>query len=139
MHGIIAAALRRLHVETATVECASDLPHRDSLCFRSLTPGDLVIGDAKVVGSAQRRLRGALLQHGAVLLAASPAVPGLRGVREMAGRTPAAELLAEAVQGEWVQQTHWPLAPAPWTADELRRVDELVRNKYGLAAWNCKR
>ena len=53
------------------------------LCFDRRASGDVVVpvadgrgnSDAKVLGSAQRRLRGAVLQHGSLLLAANRLVP----------------------------------------------------------------
>src|SRR5205823_294304 len=70
MHTIIAQALSGLGVSTATV--AEEKQAADLLCFQHFTAGDLVVNAAKVVGSAQRKQRGALLQHGAILLATSP-------------------------------------------------------------------
>ena len=37
-------------------------------CFSSTARSEVVWGDRKVVGSAQRRLRGAFLQHGSILV-----------------------------------------------------------------------
>lgn len=53
------------------------------LCFDRRAVGDVVMpmpdgrfgSDAKILGSAQRRLRGAVLQHGSLLLAANRLVP----------------------------------------------------------------
>lgn len=53
------------------------------LCFDRRAVGDVVVpvpdgrfgSDAKILGSAQRRLRGAVLQHGSLLLAANRLVP----------------------------------------------------------------
>jgi lipoate-protein ligase A len=53
------------------------------LCFSRGDAHDVVIGPHKVLGSAQRRRRGAVLQHGALLLRASghaPEFPGLFGL-----------------------------------------------------------
>ena len=59
-------------------------PDRDGklLCFDRRAEGDVVVGrgagdggDDKIFGSAQRRLRGVVLQHGSLLLAASAGVP----------------------------------------------------------------
>src|SRR5690606_37813781 len=59
-------------------------------CFTRRTAVDVVLPAAdgatvKIAGSAQRRRRGALLQHGALLLAASPAAPELAGLLETTG------------------------------------------------------
>ena len=61
-----------------------------TLCFLREDPRDVVVTDAagavrKIVGSAQRRRRGAVLQHGSLLAAASPAAPGVPGLRELCG------------------------------------------------------
>jgi lipoate-protein ligase A len=42
------------------------------------------VADAKVVGSAQRRRLGAVLQHGSILLETSPLTPELPGLWEVA-------------------------------------------------------
>ncbi|MEM1061009.1 MAG: lipoate--protein ligase, partial [Planctomycetota bacterium] len=67
----------------------SDAPLSDGatepfLCFSRGDERDLLAGDAdpprdKVVGSAQRRRRGAVLQHGSILVAASRYAPDLAG------------------------------------------------------------
>ena len=50
---------------------------------------------AKIGGSAQRRRKGALLQHGSVLLGRSPEAPELPGISELAGiQLPSSDLLA---------------------------------------------
>jgi lipoate-protein ligase A len=55
---------------------------RPLLCFTGRDPEDIVWEDHKLVGSAQRRRGGAVLQHGSVLLARSPGVPELPGSPE---------------------------------------------------------
>ncbi|HZT79572.1 MAG TPA: lipoate--protein ligase family protein [Gemmataceae bacterium] len=139
MHGILAAALARLGVTANPVAPGAERHFEGPLCFRHFTAGDLLIGEAKVVGSAQRKLRGALMQHGAILLEQSPHTPSLPGIRELTGRRLAAEEVAAAVAEELARQTGWDLAPGEWTAGEQRRVEELVATRYGQDAWNRKR
>jgi lipoate-protein ligase A len=66
------------------------------LCFQRRSPGDLVLrpsGDPattpgawhKILGSAQRRRHGAVLQHGSLLLARSEFAPELAGIDDLAG------------------------------------------------------
>lgn len=74
-HGI-AAAMR------GTTAHAAD---RAFLCFLRGDPRDVLFADRKVVGSAQRRRRGAVLQHGSVLLRASPLAPEASGLWDLAG------------------------------------------------------
>lgn len=55
------------------------------LCFQRRTTEDLVISGYKILGSAQRRSAVGLLQHGSLLLAASPFAPQLPGIIELRG------------------------------------------------------
>jgi lipoyl(octanoyl) transferase len=57
---------------------------RPLLCFTDLSPEDIVFEGAKIVGSAQRRRGGAVLQHGSVLLARSTRTPELPGLCDVA-------------------------------------------------------
>lgn len=54
------------------------------LCFQRRSPGDVVIDQFKVVGSAQRRIKNALLQHGSILCHQSRFAPELPGIRDLA-------------------------------------------------------
>jgi lipoate-protein ligase A len=101
--------------------------------------GDGLIGDSKVVGSAQRRHRGALLQHGAVLLARSRHAPDLPGIHELTGIRINRPELADAIGRAWHRETGWALSPHEWTDAERDRQEELAREKYGQRAWNDKR
>lgn len=56
----------------------------DFLCFHRRHAGDVVIGRSKIMGSAQRRHAGAMLQHGSLLLARSPHAPSLQGLEQVA-------------------------------------------------------
>jgi lipoate-protein ligase A len=137
MHTILAEALAGLGAATESVD--KEAKHGEILCFLHHTPGDLRAGPNKVVGSAQRRQRGALLQHGAVLLAASPHTPALPGVAELCGRRLAATEVAAAVKECFIRRTGWLLQAGDWTAEERRRIDDLVAEKYSRPAWNDKR
>lgn len=53
------------------------------LCFQRRSCGDIVCGDYKVVGSAQRRLGKSVLQHGSILCSSSPHAPELLGLAEL--------------------------------------------------------
>jgi lipoate-protein ligase A len=137
MHAILAEALVGLGAASESV--SQEAKHGDVLCFLHHTPGDLRIGPNKIVGSAQRRQRGALLQHGAVLLTASPHTPALPGVAELSGRLLSVMEVAEAVKECFVRRTAWRLQAGDWTEEERRRIDDLAAAKYSRRAWNDKR
>ncbi len=61
--------LSRLGAEVAEAGRDARVPGPSSrACFRDPLPGEIVAGGRKLVGSAQWRDRGALLQHGSILL-----------------------------------------------------------------------
>ncbi|HXG08971.1 MAG TPA: biotin/lipoate A/B protein ligase family protein [Gemmataceae bacterium] len=140
MHLIIAEALAELGVP-ARLHLPSPQSPRFSglLCFHHWTAGDLIVGVGKVVGSAQRRRSGALMQHGAILLAGSPYTPSLPGIRELTGRTLTVEETEAAVLRQFARETGWDLVASNWGPDEQRRIEELAVGKYGQDAWNRKR
>ncbi len=63
------------------------------LCFLRADPNDIicevvdeireVVVQHKIVGSAQRRRRGTILQHGSILISASPLTPQVPGIRQL--------------------------------------------------------
>ena len=53
------------------------------LCFLRSDPRDIVCSGHKIVGSAQRRRRGNILQHGSVMLKKSPLTPEIPGILDL--------------------------------------------------------
>jgi lipoate-protein ligase A len=141
MHALIAAALGDFDIKVAAAPSlsAGQPSDHEALCFLAPTPGDLLVDTAKVVGSAQRRQRGALLQHGAVLLAGSAHAPELPGLRELTGRTIAPEALAEAIAARVAVSTGWALSPSSWSDEERCLIEALIVERYGNPAWQDKR
>jgi lipoate-protein ligase A len=138
MHRVIAAALAEFGV-TARLHDPPDAHPDTPLCFRHLTAGDLLVAGAKVGGSAQRKHRGALMQHGGLLLARSPYTPELPGIRELTGRALAVEETCAAVGRALTREAGWQLVPGDWKESETARIEELVEGKYGRREWNEKR
>ena len=103
VHETLVAWLKSLGLNATIIEktapsCETEERACPFLCFQRRTVGDVVVplaaefdvschdssaANIKVVGSAQRRYRNAMLQHGSVLLARSPFAPELPGVLEL--------------------------------------------------------
>jgi lipoate-protein ligase A len=139
MHRILANALRKLGVDCRICTAEERASPVEPLCFKHFTPGDLLIGQNKIVGSAQRRQRGVLLQHGAMLLNQSVHSPSLPGVFELSQRRLEPNEVIAAVAAEFVKDTTYIMAADNWTASEQERAEELVASKYGQDWWNRKR
>lgn len=100
------------------------------LCFQRRSPGDVVAGSTKVAGSAQRRRRGAVLQHGSILLARSQRAPELAGIQDLLARPVAPQdlralwlpRLATAFEMTWQEAA---LTPA-----QRLQAQELASQRY---------
>lgn len=139
MHQILAAALADFGVAAHLFAPSGSESKTGPLCFHHLTAGDLVLGTSKVVGSAQRKSHGALLQHGGVLLARSCHAPSLPGIEELAGVTLEPAELADAVAAAFVASTSATLVRSTLDVAEEQQVEQLVSRKYATRSWNQKR
>jgi lipoate-protein ligase A len=77
-----------LHEMGFIVQCrgqALKRPDEPLLCFRRQNVHDIVFAGQKVVGSAQRRRRGAILQHGSLIRHASTFALEIKGLEQLAG------------------------------------------------------
>ncbi len=136
-HEVIQTTLNRLEVDSKLSKV--DVPSDHFLCFKHHTKGDLLIGTNKIVGSAQRRSKGALLQHGAILLSQSVFTPQLPGIRELAGIAINEDSLVSQLEICLVQKMSWKLKAVEWSEIDQRDIEELERNKYRQDAWTRKR
>ncbi len=105
------------------------------LCFRRRSPGDVLVDTHKVAGSAQRRRRGAVLQHGSVLLGRSRAAPALNGLTEITGKPFHADQVADAWLKKIAENLFLAWRREPFSEKECRRAEELVETRYATAGW----
>lgn len=139
MHRIIAAALADLGVRGVSFVGGESARHGEFLCFQQFTPGDVLCGGRKIVGSAQRKHHQALMQHGSVLLAQSNFTPELPGICELADTTIDPQTLCAALAAAFAEATGWEVQPSDWTEAEKKKGAELAVEKYASPAWNEKR
>lgn len=139
-HQLLREVLSERGLASKLVACGEEKKLGDVLCFLHQTPGDLVINGAKVAGSAQRKMRGALLQHGSILLRASEHAAQLRGINDFVGKELfQPELLGEMLAEKFAADTDAKLERGDWTAEELARIPAIKSEKYANAEWNGKR
>lgn len=115
------------------------------LCFERHSCGDVLLrmsdnsGLIKIAGSAQRRLRKSLLQHGSVLLAASPQAPELPGLLELADPP----LTSETLVGPWSMALgkvfNITMTEGTLTGEEQERAQEIQKEKYANDDWTFRR
>lgn len=147
IHGALVDALAEFDVpaELWPADLAGPFPE-PFLCFLRRSPGDVVVARSmehpwgvKIAGSAQRRRRGAVLQHGSLLLRSSAAAPELRGIADLVDDFPTPERFLP----RWLARIQSRLA-LTWQESalepELRRAaSELSQNRYAAAGWTVER
>src|SRR5690606_31989244 len=86
---------------------------------------DLVSGGRKLLGSAQRRVGGRVLQHGSLILEETSLQPGTASLKALLGRRPAPEETGAAILRR-ITPALGPLEPRPLVEGELRDALALV-------------
>ncbi len=109
------------------------------LCFERRADGDILIGSHKIGGSAQRRSKNALLQHGSILLEQSPLAIELPGIFDLTGIAIDSAILSNALQGLISKKMGAELVgfeiPSKWM--DLAQAIETER--FGAMAWTHNR
>jgi len=149
----LVAALRILGVEASLAGTpeGGEAPLSAGPCFQIPAEGEIVAGGRKLVGSAQARVEGALLQHGSLLLSGSQdslarigpeaaAEAGARPVtlRSLLGSVPAPSDLVEALVGGFSGVLGGSWDGSGFTKAELAAATELGR-RYGSRDWTWRR
>jgi len=140
-HKGLIAVLAKLGVHASLCVDEADLKPADQpfLCFQRRARGDVLLGSAKICGSAQRRRKGAIVQHGSLLLAASPHAPELPGIRQLAGKRIEPESLVEPWSGEFAERLGLELSAGGLTNLEQDAVRTITLEKYDSVRWTNRR
>lgn len=139
-HHLLRDVLAEFGVQSHAVVCGEEQKLGDVLCFLHQTPGDLLVGGSKVAGSAQRKWKGALLQHGSILLRRSEFAPTLPGINDHAGREVfGPDSLAHLLVERFPSDTGWVVESGDWAAEERARGQVIRAEKYAHLEWNGKR
>jgi lipoyl(octanoyl) transferase len=131
--------LRRLN------QCLKESATREPfLCFARRACGDVLLVDAtgndsKLLGSAQRRHRGAILQHGSLLLEKSPAAPELAGWLDLTGTQLSIDGLVDSVTVSIAATLALRAIPVGFPSELQSNAEQLANNKYGHVAWTKRR
>lgn len=158
----LVTGLRHLGVK-AVVAAGRVLPPDAGPCFLEPAEGEVVVRGRKLVGSAQVRVGGAVLQHGSVLLVAdqTPLLGGMQScgdsargngahdghieasggaitLAEVLGKAPAWERLVDAFRRGFARALGGDWTPGALTDVERRLASEL-EERYGSTEWRWRR
>ena len=148
---ILLRGLERLGVAAAEASVTVRTPGPDTLpCFAAPTAGELVTGGAKLVGSAQVREDGALLQHGSILIdddqpliaevsTAKPRadLPPAATLRAALGRAPSVDEVAAALFAAIEDQEG--TSPVMIAEREAARLPAAHLDRYRNELWTWRR
>jgi lipoate-protein ligase A len=109
------------------------------LCFQRRAGGDVIVGDVKVAGSAQRRWKGAVLQHGSILLRRSAWAEELSGLQRFTSAPMEWELLACKWQHSLATSLGVGLAKSQLSPEDLRLAALIAESRYSQVAWTRRR
>ena len=150
-HNCFVAALDSVGVSTHRCERTQPQNPEPFLCFQRRAEGDLMLGEHKIGGSAQRRRRSAAIQHGSLLWSRSEFAPELPGISDLAAPQVDMHQFVEC----WIQhlESLWctgdlqlpgfgaddRFTSGTLSADELQWADDLSNGQFSAEKWNAKR
>jgi lipoate-protein ligase A len=149
----LAAGLQRLGVDAMVHDSAAGPTPRPTVraCFRDPLPGEVTAAGRKLVGSAQWRDSGALLQHGSVLIRneqhlvedlrvgdhPSAAIPAV-GLEELLGTVPDGPVLEQALVEGFKREFDVAVESGALTAAETDHM-EMRLQAYQDPTWTWRR
>jgi len=146
VHQEISAVLAGFGIDSRLVEKSLEFESKDGadhprafLCFQRRTPGDIIVGKHKIGGSAQRRLKNSLIQHGSILLARSNCAPELPGILEVTEFEVARQEFCRELAIRFSDKLDLRLEPSKLSDEEKRLCDEVKSAQFGNREWTKKR
>jgi lipoyl(octanoyl) transferase len=109
------------------------------LCFQRRARGDVICREAKVAGSAQRRQRGGLVQHGSILLSQSPCAQELPGIEQITGIQLAADELARKLAARLAASLGKAWEEQALTEHQRHRAAGYESDRFAASAWINRR
>jgi lipoyl(octanoyl) transferase len=133
----VAAALYRASSPCKTTAAEPSPP--PFLCFQRRTCSDIIFGEAKIVGSAQRRRRGAVLQHGSILLARSASAPEVSGLLELTSQAIEPTDLARRWTSALTERLGMALVDGCLSAKETQLAKTFEQVRFAAADYTFRR
>ncbi|MGB0595308.1 MAG: lipoate--protein ligase family protein [Rubripirellula sp.] len=143
IHGEVAVSLRDFGVTAVPFRTLSRsllaAAAEPFLCFQRRTEEDLIVSGYKILGSAQRKVRGAVLQHGSLLLKSSPHAPQLPGIAELTSQLPSIQQFSEKLANRLGNRLELDWREDGLGDQELESASQIAVAKFGSTQWKCRR
>jgi lipoate-protein ligase A len=139
LHRSLVATLAEYGVQATLCEATDRQLESRFLCFQRRSEGDILLDNMKIAGSAQRRQRQAVLQHGSLLIRRSTGAPELPGIVDLRNT----ELAEEPFAKRWVtmlgKRLDWAWRPDQLTNQEYEQARSIQQEKFGHSDWTLRR
>ncbi len=122
-HDFCVQYLVKSGVPARLLSCEEESKKEELLCFHHQTAGDVILQHHKVVGSAQRRGRGVLMQHGSILLRTAPLTPDLPGIEDLTNTQIDQQAFIHFLQTSLATTLNYAIQKTNWHEKELRDID----------------
>ncbi|MEE2826036.1 MAG: hypothetical protein VYE64_05365 [Planctomycetota bacterium] len=109
------------------------------LCFERRTDGDVILDSYKIGGSAQRRTKHALLQHGSILFSRSIHAPQLPGINQLASQQVKQDDFRQAWIESVQQMLQLEISQSELSDEETASAKSIETNRFSAQHWNEKR
>jgi len=142
------AGLRHLGAPAAIVPVRPSNPGAmPAFCFARTGSYEVEVAGRKLVGSAQRRRKGAFLQHGSIMLgvaadrlrrvfpAEADPLQGMTTLEAVLGRRPSFVEAVDALREGFGEAGDVELLPSGLSTDEDELMHALIRDKYATERW----
>jgi lipoate-protein ligase A len=140
VHGSLIDTLAEFGIAASLCPTSSVPPATEPfLCFQRRSPGDVLVGQHKIAGSAQRRRRCAILQHGSILLAKSAAAAELPGIAELTGYHLSVEQFRLAWQPRLCRAVDLTDSSPLSHGRLLAAAKAIFRTKFAASQWTERR
>ena len=109
------------------------------LCYLRRTCHDLILQGHKIVGSAQRKVRGAILQHGSILEQQSSFAPELPGICDLLSTHYDSQSFRQHWASRLVDQAGLALRKSELSRQETGQAMEIEIRRFSNDSWTQKR
>jgi lipoate-protein ligase A len=129
-----------VELERSTLHSGGPIVDQNAfMCFRRRSPGDVVLKGRKIVGSAQRRVKSALLQHGSILMEQSQFAPELIGLGELCGFSLCVSKTIEKLTALAENRLRTNLIIGKLSQQEIEAAEKVCSDIFGNRRWSRRR
>ena len=138
-HETLVELLREQGVDARLHSAADDRRDEPFLCFQRRASNDVIVKDFKIAGSAQRRWKNGLVQHGSLLLKRSKFAPELLGIQDLVPFSMSTSTVIRAWLKKLTSRLNLEFAPGHLTDKEITLWNHLQSEKFSTDQWTKRR